>query len=71
MGNVIVTVGRLDNNKRVSVEESKNIKAALAENGFNVQTGEKIQDVHGNEYTGNETVEGGCEYFLVQSVKSA
>lgn len=71
MANVIVTIGRLGNYKKVVADESKSIKSVLTENGYTIQSDEKIQDIHGEEFSGNETVEAGCEYYLVQSVKSA
>lgn len=67
---VRVAVGRLDNNKRIDVSEDATISAALTAGGYTKAENEVIQDIEGSEYTGNELVESGKGYFLVQRVKS-
>lgn len=67
---VSVVVGRLDNSLRVEVEEGMSVLSALRTNGFTRGSNEVIQDVEGNEYNGDEEVEQGFAYYLVQKVKS-
>ena len=70
MTNVNVVVGRLDSNKRIEVDEQSTIQSAMDVAGFTATTNEVIQDIENNEYDGDEIVEGGKGYFLVQRVKS-
>jgi len=67
---VIVTVGRLDNNKKVNVAEGASIKDALVEGGYTLADNEKIQNPNGNVFSGSERVEPSGEYYILQSVKS-
>ena len=68
MGNVVV--GRLDNNKRIEVEDDTSINSALGVGGYTKSENEVIQDIEGTEYEGTETIESGKGYFLCQRVKS-
>ena len=65
-----IQVGRLDNNKRVEVDDETTISEALEDEGFTIGSNEVIQDIGGTEYSGDEEVSHGKGYFLVQKVKS-
>lgn len=65
-----VVVGRLDNNKKIEVTNTTTVEQALNKGGFTKGEDEVMQDITGNEYDGDERVEEGKAYFLVQRVKS-
>lgn len=65
-----IGLGRFGNTKACNVTEGVTIRDALVANGFHPQDGEMIQDLVSNEYEGDEPVEAGQTYLLVQRTKS-
>jgi len=61
---VNVTVGRIDNCKAIEVQEGTSISSAIEIGGFDRKNNEKINDLDGQEYSGDETVENGGCYLL-------
>ena len=65
-----IVIGRLDNSKQIEVEDDSTINDALEEGGYTQADNEIVQDIDGNEVSGDTQIVHGKSYFLVQRVKS-
>jgi len=65
-----IVIGRLDNSKQIEVEDDSTIDEALDEGNYTQADNEIVQDIDGNEVSGDTEVVHGKSYFLVQRVKS-